>query len=40
MDMVSFLIINEPDPSIALRFIKAFPTAEILPHFESEMKKL
>jgi hypothetical protein len=38
MDMVTFFIKNEPDHTITLRFIKAFPDI-ILPYFENEMKE-
>ena len=38
MDMVSYFIANEPDYTIALRFIKAFPEI-IVPYFENEMKE-
>lgn len=38
MDMVTFFIKNEPDHTITLRFIKAFPEI-IVPYFENEMKE-
>jgi hypothetical protein len=38
MDMVTFFINNEPDHTITLRFIKAFPDI-IQPYFENEMKE-
>jgi hypothetical protein len=38
MDMATYFINNEPDHTITLRFIKAFPEI-ILPYFENEMKE-